>query len=168
MSGLEQLRALYAYNEWANKHVLDAAAQLDAEDFARDLGASFGSVQGNLSHMLGAQTLWLSRWIGATPTTATGDSIDALRGGLELVDGALRSFIDGLSDDDLQRSLPYTDTRGEKQQAILWHTLLHVANHGTHHRAEVALLLTALGRPPRQLDFVFFQLELAGGAPRLT
>jgi uncharacterized damage-inducible protein DinB len=168
MSETEYIQALFAYNEWANDHILSTAAQLDAEDFTRDLGASFGSVQGNLSHMLGAQTLWLSRWSGARPTRVTGDSIEALRGGFELVDSALRSFVDGLSDDDLGRRLSYTDTQGNKQAPILWQTLLHVANHGTHHRAEVALLLTALGKPPRQLDYMFFELERAGGPPRLT
>jgi uncharacterized damage-inducible protein DinB len=46
--------------------------------------------------------------------------------------------------------------------------MLHLVNHGTHHRAETALLLTALGKPPRQLDYVFYELEREGGPPRLA
>ena len=45
--------------------------------------------------------------------------------------------------------------------------MLHVVNHGTHHRAEAAMLLTSLGHGPRQLDYVFYEIELAGGEPRL-
>lgn len=29
------------------------------------------------------------------------------------------------------------------------------------------MLLTSLGKPPRQLDYIFFELERAGGRPRL-
>ncbi|MEX1254823.1 MAG: DinB family protein, partial [Dehalococcoidia bacterium] len=54
------------------------------------------------------------------------------------------------------------------QQRVLWQALLHVANHSTHHRAETATLLTTLGHPPRQLDYIFFELERAGAPPRLT
>jgi hypothetical protein len=41
--------------------------------------------------------------------------------------------------------------------------MLHVVNR----RAETALLLTSLGKPPRQLDYAFFEIERAGGATRL-
>ena len=62
----------------------------------------------------------------------------------------------------------YRDTRGERQEVALWKAMLQVANHGTHHRAETALLLTALGKAPRQLDYGFYELERAGAPPRLT
>ena len=39
--------------------------------------------------------------------------------------------------------------------------MTHVVNHGTHHRAETAMALTALGKPPRQLDYLYFELERA-------
>ena len=170
MSGLDQIRALYEYNEWANGHVIDAARRLDGDDLRRELGASFASVQGNLAHILAAQNLWLSRWTGSPPPRMAGGdaNIETLGQELAASDGAVRAYVGGLSEDELDRSLSYADTQGNAQRAILWHTLLHMANHGTHHRAEVAMLLTALGQPPRQLDFVFYQLEQAGAPPRLT
>ena len=62
IAGLELIRALYEYNEWANGHVLDGAAALSDDEFRRDLGASFGSLQGNIWHALSAQQVWLGRW----------------------------------------------------------------------------------------------------------
>jgi uncharacterized damage-inducible protein DinB len=169
MTALAQLCTLFEYNEWANAHVLDAASHLDTDDFARDLGASFGSVQGNLSHMLFAQRLWLSRWTGGTAPPPVGQmERTAISRELAAADAALRTYIQALPETELEREWYYVDTQGNAQRAVLWHTLLHVANHGTHHRAEAAMLLTALGRPPRQLDLAFFTLEKAGAPPRLT
>jgi uncharacterized damage-inducible protein DinB len=170
MSGLDQIRALYEYNEWANGHVINAARRLDGDDLRRELGASFGSVQGNLAHMLGAQNLWLSRLAGGPPPRAPGEDadIDTLGKDLAASDVALRAYVEGLGEAELDRELSYVDTQGNAQRGILlWHTLLHTVNHGTHHRAETALLLTALGQPPRQLEFAFYQLERAGAALRL-
>ena len=73
-----------------------------------------------------------------------------------------------MDEDDLSRVLSYVDTQGHAQQHELGPALLHLVNHGTHHRAETALLLTSLGHAPRQLDYLFFELERAGGPPRLT
>ncbi len=170
MDALDQIRALYKYNEWANGHVLDAASQLTREELARELGASFGSVQGNLIHTLGAQNLWLSRWANSSPAGPPGPAagLETLRQAYDESHRGLRAFVWSLTEDGLDRVFDYVDTEGNAQRAPLGITMLHVVNHGTHHRAETALLLTALGKPPRQLDYGFFELERAGGRPRLT
>jgi len=172
MQAIDQVRALYGYNEWANGHVLDAAAQISGDEFARELGASFGSVQGNLMHTLSAQNVWLSRWTPTPPPEMPradrGVSIEALRQAYDASHAGLRAFVESLSDERLDRAFDYVDTEGNAQRARLGITMLHVANHGTHHRAETALLLTALGKAPRQLDYGFYELERAGGRPRLT
>ena len=172
MPALDQVQALYEYNEWANGHVLDAASNLSEEELARELGASFGSVQGNLWHLVWAQAIWLARWAGSKPVERPepeqGRAVQMIREAYQTSHESLRSFVASLAEDDLARVISYVDSRGDAQQAVLWKTMLHVVNHGTHHRSETALLLTTLGKPPRQLDYAFFELERAGAPPRLT
>jgi len=172
MSGLTQIRALFEYNEWANGHVLDAASQVDKDALARKLGASFDSIQGNLTHVMGAQNIWLSRWMNKAapqlPPPQASHVIESLRRAYDGSHAALQAFLKSLDEADFERSFDYVDTQGNAQSRVLWQTMLHIVNHGTHHRAETAMMMTELGKPPRQLDYVFYELERAGGPPRLT
>lgn len=171
-NGLRQIRALVAYNAWADGHILEAASALSQEQLELKLQASFDSVQGNLWHALNAQTVWLQRFqgipTGALPRAEAGLTLKEIRRAYEDSQRAYSEFAESLTEEGLDRALSYTDTRGVAQERVLWQMMLHVVNHGTHHRAETAMLLTSLGRPPRQLDYLFYEIELAGGAPRLT
>jgi uncharacterized damage-inducible protein DinB len=59
---LEDICLLYAYDRWANGRVLDAAAQVTAEQFTRDLGGSFHSIRDTLLHIIGGEWIWLEYW----------------------------------------------------------------------------------------------------------
>jgi uncharacterized damage-inducible protein DinB len=126
------------------------------------MGASYGSVQRNLWHIVGAQMTWCSRFTGTTaeqPAAPAGSALDALQRAFDAAHGELRRFVGSLDDAALGRTLSYTDSKGEPHAIPLWQPLLHVVNHGTHHRAETALIVTSLGKPMRELDYVFFELE---------
>ncbi len=163
MSALEQIRALYEYNEWANNHVLQAASGLGEEELGREMGASFGSIQGNLVHTVGAQILWLARWAPSGPVgmpqLREGHVMEATREAYEDSHEGLRAFVASLGPEDPDTVVSYVDSRGQPLERPLGQLMVHLANHGTHHRAETAMLLTALGQPPRQLDYLFFELE---------
>jgi uncharacterized damage-inducible protein DinB len=46
----------------------------------------------------------------------------------------------------------------------LWQMIMHVANHGTQHRSEVAAMLTSYGHSPGDLDFSEYLRSLADAA----
>ncbi|MEX1255717.1 MAG: DinB family protein, partial [Dehalococcoidia bacterium] len=123
MTALDQIRALYDYNEWATGHVIDAAAGLNEEELARELGASFGSVQGNLSHIAHAQSIWLSRWteerLVEPPKPESGRAIAALRESFRGSHDGLRRFVETLDDDRLAQQFSYVDTQSNAQQRVL-------------------------------------------------
>ena len=58
-SALQQLREMYAYMQWADNRVLDAAGGLSDEGFRREQHISAGSIHKLLLHVMGAQWLWL-------------------------------------------------------------------------------------------------------------
>ena len=164
MGKLDLIRGLYEYNEWANGHVLDAAGRLSEEEFSRAQGASFDSVEGNLAHIMGAQVNWLARWM--TGVNAAGvmeleeiRGFAAVRPAFDQSHAELRSFVESLTEGRLIAPLAYRDSEETAYEYALWKMMLHVANHGTHHRGETAMALTAMGKPPRQLDYLYFERE---------
>lgn len=164
MSSLEIIRGLYEYNAWANAHILAAAANLDPDSFANDQGTSFGSVQQNLAHIVDAQVIWLSRWrtgVNPDPVVENGGlhGYDAIQDAYDTSHADLAEFAAGLSNERLAAMLHFTNSRGETYDRELWKLMVHLANHGTHHRAETAMALTGLGHPPRELDYSYFEYE---------
>ena len=64
---LETLRNLFAFGRWANRTIIESVAVLTPEEYARPIGGSFGSVQGTLVHLYGADWVWLERFHGHSP-----------------------------------------------------------------------------------------------------
>ena len=52
-----------------------------------------------------------------------------------------RTLFAGMSADDLGSTVAYRNSQGERFERSLHDVLDHVANHGTHHRGQIVLLL---------------------------
>jgi uncharacterized damage-inducible protein DinB len=63
---------------------------------------------------------------------------------------------------DLSREVHYRNTEGKAFHLPLWPLLQHVANHSTHHRSEVATMLTMVHGSPPPTDLVVFHLIQSG------
>jgi uncharacterized damage-inducible protein DinB len=114
---------------------------------------------------LATQRGWLQWWSGVLSADeayrlqvdpADFPDLESMRSFHEQVRQELRAFLDRLGEDDTQRVLSHTMPDGTAFRMRLWQLMLHVANHGTQHRSEVAALMTAAGASPGDLDLVFY------------
>ena len=155
---------MYEYNAWANARSLGAVGRLTAEEFTRESGGSFRSMRDTLVHMLWAEWLWLRRWLGESPRVtfdpAEFPDLGAVRARWAEVERGQAEFVAGLTDESLQRTLTYVNTRGEEWSYTLAEMMLHTANHATYHRGQVTTLLRQLGREPAMTDFLYYVDEL--------
>jgi uncharacterized damage-inducible protein DinB len=159
MSKLALVARLYEYNAWANEHLCSVASGL-SEDELRTEDGSY-SLLGSFGHIAAAQVNWLERWRTGRNSVPTAErqryvSLAAVRAAVDGSHNELREYIGGLDDERLDGDLTFRDSSGSGNTVALWRLMLHVANHGSYHRGEIAMMLTQLGRSPGDLDFVFW------------
>jgi uncharacterized damage-inducible protein DinB len=156
---------LAKYNVWATERLLSAVGQLSDEAYRRDLGLFFKSIHGTLNHLLvGEHLLWRERFMsGVSPRVALDVEVETDRMQLSqrLLVGAKTwaPWIAKLPSQRLEESLHYVSMRGTEQELPFADTLIHVFNHGTHHRGQITAALTMLGQPCPELDMVYMLQE---------
>jgi uncharacterized damage-inducible protein DinB len=151
---LALIRGLYDYHRWANRRLFDTATAAGEDLVSRDVGMQFSytTIRRMFGHLYGADRIWMARWTGASLTTIPGAefaTLASIRAPWDDVEREQRAFIEGLSEVDLERVIQYTNPEGKQFRALLGPLLQHVANHATHHRSEIATMLTMVsGSPP--------------------
>ena len=157
---LEVLLTLYRYNGWANKRLLEAANGLSPAECTRNLGGSLPSVHGTLLHILWVELMFLRRWRGRSTADLSAppqlDSVATISSAWEDLEHERTAYLSQLADADVTRTVSYVDSRGRSISLALWQTLLHLANHSTYHRGQVASQLRQSGHAPPATDFIVF------------
>lgn len=65
-----------------------------------------------------------------------------------------------MTDEQALAGVSYKDLSGNPWTTPLWQIVLHVVNHGTHHRGAVSGFLRAMGHPPPALDLMAYYRSL--------
>ena len=156
-----ELRTLLDYHYWARDRIVDAVAVLTPEQFTKDLGSSFKSVRDTLAHMVGAETAWLSRWQGESPSALLpadqfpdAATVKKTWAGLEK---KLRAYFEHLGETGIQKVISYKLLNGTPGATPFWQMLQHVVNHASYHRGQVTTMLRQLGAAPaKSMDLIAF------------
>jgi uncharacterized damage-inducible protein DinB len=158
---IKDIHLIYEYNYWANKCILAASANVTQEQFLAPASFPYGGLRGTLLHILDTEWGWrgLFQSIDSASELLEADfpTIAAFEAHWREEEAAMRAYLAGLSDEDMESHLRYTTDTGIKRDRILWHCLLHVVNHGTQHRGDPALFSAKFNaesgvKPPRFLQ----------------
>jgi uncharacterized damage-inducible protein DinB len=159
MITLKEIQLIYDYYYWANHKILSQTALVTLEQFIAPASFPYGGLRGTLVHLVEAENGWLSRMkgLGEGPEFDPQDfpTFAHLEQCMAAEENAMRLYLSGLSDSDLQGHVRYILPDGRRDR-ILWRCLYHLANHGTQHRAEAAALLTEYDHSPGDIDFNVF------------
>jgi len=157
---LIEIQRLYDYNRWANERVLESLQPIGQEVFTRNKQASHGSIRGIVAHIAGAEWIWLERWKGSSPSGLLPESefetFEVAAQRLRKIDDDLKQFTTRLTQEDLDGSRGYKTTDGKAYSNVLSDMLLHLANHSSYHRGQMATLLRQSGVVPQSTDFILF------------
>jgi uncharacterized damage-inducible protein DinB len=158
MDARQHARSLVAYTTWADGKILDAADGLPDGDLDREQPGA-RTVRDTLTHMLGTQAWWYSLWTHGPFDEPKPAALPELRSMYEATHEALRAFAEAMTEERWGTREAWWKEWGYDMQIPLGDTFTQVMHHGTQHRAELAMMLTALGRSPGDLDY----LQYLGG-----
>jgi uncharacterized damage-inducible protein DinB len=159
----EVLQLHIDYSAWASKRLVDAAAHLSVEELARDFSTADHSVLDTLVHLYAADRVWFWRLqpVGPNPgfVSSTDRSLAVLQHEWPALYQRWKEWARTLTPESADTVVSYQDMRGNSWSQPLWQVILHVVNHGTHHRGQVAGFLRSMGHTPPPLDLVFYHRE---------
>jgi uncharacterized damage-inducible protein DinB len=161
MASKEMLLTLYAYNDWANQRILDAAEKVADADLATPALEGQRSLQELLFHVVRAEWLWRNLIQHRArpdhpPRIEDVPDLAALRTFSQEEARHRQTLLAQLSEEELGSTVQVVDGSGKASPLVLWHMLMQPILHGVQHRSEAALILTGLGQSPGDIDFIFF------------
>ena len=151
-------RHFYEYHFSENRKIWDTCiASLADEKFVRSVDYSHGSVRDQVVHLINTDDTWFSglRRVELPKPFKPADFDDrqVIRAHWDSVEQSMRGYLATLQDDMLFEK-PFAE--GEDRELILWQVLLHVANHGTDHRAQLLRVLHDMGVKTGPQDYIFY------------
>ena len=166
---IEVIRTYYAYNSWATARLFDSLEQLSKDELAAPGCSGHGSIRDTLAHLMGTQWGWFSWFDGSLTVSQAyalripGDSIDTIARARELwtpIDAQATITVAGLTDEKLRDVWTWSLPTGGSDSLPLWRLLMHLANHGTHTRAQIVAAIRRLGHDAPNIDFLNYSLTV--------
>jgi uncharacterized damage-inducible protein DinB len=152
-------RSHLEFMKWADEIMLVALSQTPADRVSQDLGSSFQSMFGALNHVYLAEWLWLKRVRGEQDAQIADIESAPDLAALGLLWPALHqmwiNWATALSTGDWPTLVTHR-TRGIQYQMPCWQIVLHLVNHGSYHRGQVASMLRQSGFTPPGTDLITF------------
>lgn len=148
----EYFLKFFSYTDWANKKVMDCLNQQQIHD---------EKILTLAGHILAAQSVWLSRMTRSSVAPYKlwyKYSLTELNNMTDEIGDGYKRYLTGLS--GINEIITYKNMAGVDYQNAIDDILIHVANHGTYHRGQIALLLREKGYEPASTDYIIYDRSL--------
>jgi len=159
---------LFSYNYWAFERVWACIAQLTDDQFTQELDYSRGSIRNQVVHLMSATQRWIYRLrrLEPPPRLVNEDftSLSQTKAKWDELQEELMSYLHTLTREQLGETIHWELTeRGYSEESHRWEILLHAANHGTDHRAQIlAILNQHFGIETVEQDLIIYLGERQG------
>ncbi len=140
MAADDTVEILIGHKAWANKRLFDKLTSIPDIESMKDIQVIIGT----LNHAYVVDCIFKAhleskshsfKGVNASPLP----SLTELYEFVAEIDHWYIDYADELSNDDLAQRLEFQFTSGEDASMLRKEVLLHVANHGTYHRGNVAV-----------------------------
>jgi uncharacterized damage-inducible protein DinB len=142
-------KQLFDYDAWANLALLNKfEKQFPVNPRIYEL----------YSHLIAAHRIWLDRCMGIPQSTALWP--DSLPAEMQMDQEAnyldWLAFINQLNEGDFDKTVTYTNSKGDIFTNKLINIIAHTINHGTYHRGNLTILMKEEGFVLDNLDLITY------------
>ena len=154
---MSTLSDLLRYKAWANDLIFAALAKLPEAELTAPRPIVFGSILRTMNHTYSMDVVWQANLEGrrhgyTTRNPPTSPPLADLREAQKQADAWYVAYAGSLSAAQQAEKVRFRFIGGGEAELSRQDILLHVVNHGTYHRGNVAAMLYSLGVPPPTTD----------------
>jgi uncharacterized damage-inducible protein DinB len=152
----DMLLYMVRFHIHSNERILETTALLSGDEYRRPAPLDYGSAHETLLHVLVVDWGWREFLIGnddddSYPEGWPFPDLATIRAYWQDEHARLLGYVDAAPDASLAEELSWDEPVG-RISVPRWSIVLHIVNHGTQHRSELARYLTELGHSPGDLD----------------
>jgi uncharacterized damage-inducible protein DinB len=148
---MEVLTKLAAHNEWANRRLFSACAQIDPARLS-DETQGYDSVIGILNHLVQVENSFFELAHGRQPQWVQIEGLEELRAECARIDKQYREYAGALEDRKAETEnflVPWFGFEISRLEGVL-----QPLTHSHKHRADVSMLLPLLGGRGIEMDLI--------------
>ena len=153
---IQCINILLEHNFACREPLLNAIAQLNNEDFTRDMKVGFSSIRGILIHLMKTELFWISVVSDQEmPPISDDDFVDveSIRKAWQEIERDTRRFVEYQSENSFQhvKNVTWDD---QTVSFTVAKAIIHMATHETHHRGLIIGLMKQLGHATPDVDMM--------------
>jgi uncharacterized damage-inducible protein DinB len=139
------MRRQFSYDAWANHEVLAAIRAAGADERSLQL----------MSHIIGAERLWLERLQQQPQSTSVWPKLDLEQCEAQAAEmkQLWSEYLDAIGG-NFSLAISYKNSKGKPWTSTILDILAHVGMHSAYHRGQIATHMRANGKTPAYTDFI--------------
>lgn len=149
------------YQHWADEVLFECLDRLDPAALAEPQGLYFGSIHHTMDHILVVAELWRLRLQGESPIvdlkTLHHPDWRELKAGLRREARELQHWLERQPDAFFESGIAYRSIDGKDRRNWVRDVLTHMMAHMVHHRGQVSAVVTRLGGPAPEMDYIYYK-----------
>jgi uncharacterized damage-inducible protein DinB len=160
----QHFAVLADYQHWANEALFNSLDYLQADAIGSDQGLYFKSIHHTIDHLLLVSQVWLARLQGehmeANYRVINHPDFRELKQSLRRETRKLQSWLDAQPEDFFAGEISFSGSDGKPRSMWVREALTHLFTHYAHHRGQISAVVTRLGCPCPEMDFVYYRREM--------
>jgi uncharacterized damage-inducible protein DinB len=152
------------YQHWANEVMFTALDYLQPDVLDSDQGLFFNSIHHTADHILLVSQTWLARLQGEQLSlnykVINIPDWRELKLALRRETRKLQSWLEAQPPEFFDSQIAFVGSEGKTHTMWVRDALTHLFTHYAHHRGQISAIITRLGAPSPEMDFVYYRREM--------